>query len=336
MSRPLILFDPHPRTEEMVCTPQTWDRLTAMGEVEVHFGSRMPDEQVEALLPRVALIIGQTAMPKDRLDRAPLLRGIINVKANWEPNIDYAHAQSLGIPVLSAAPCMAPAVAEFCLGQAIILARGLHRADGLFRMGAEAYGIEGARQNYSLYDAPIGMIGFGNLGQALAPLLRPFSPRLMVHDPWLSDSHLTTQGLTPLPLDALLERSQILFVLAGATTENEGFLSADKLSLLADDTSIILASRAEVVDFPAFLAEGASGRLRVAIDVFPQEPVPLDSPARTTPNVVFTSHLAGALHASYARIREAMLDDAAQLLAGKPPMRLQQAIPRLAAISNSR
>ncbi len=336
MSRPLILLDPHPRTAEMVYTDDCAARLDALGEVVAHFGDRMPDAQVDALLPRVALIIGQTAMGRERLDRALALRGILNVKGNWEPTVDYAHAQALGIPVLSAAPCMAPAVAEFCLGQAIALLRGLPRADAAFRAGREAYGIAGNRAARSLYGARVGLLGVGNLGRALIPLLQPFGMIILAHDPWQFDGALTAHGVQPRSLEALLAEAQVLFVLAGVTMENAGFLDAAALARIPHDTAVILASRAEVVAFDALLAEAASGRLRVAIDVFPEEPVPPGHPLRTTPNVLFTAHLAGGIAASYARIREAMLDDAAQLLAGKPPGRLQAAHPRLAAMSISR
>jgi lactate dehydrogenase-like 2-hydroxyacid dehydrogenase len=143
MTAPLIFLDPFPRNEMMVYDAPTEAALSAMGRVVAHFGSRAPDDLVDEVLPEVAVIVGQTAMPKDRLDRAPNLRAILNVKANWEPNIDYAEAHARGIQVLSAAPCMAPAVAEFCIGQAVMLARGLHRADALFRAGQEGYGIGG-------------------------------------------------------------------------------------------------------------------------------------------------------------------------------------------------
>lgn len=333
---PVILFDPHPRTEEMVYTPDCAAALARLGRVEAHFGSRMPGDRVEALLAEVALIIGQTDMDADRLARAPRLRAIINVEANWRPNIDYAAAQARGVHVLSAAPCMAPAVAEFCLGQAIMLLRGLHRSDALFRAGHEAYGIAGNRRARTLHGARVGLLGYGNLGRALVPLLRPFTPRIAVHDPFLSDGFLAAEGLQPRTLEALLAATDVLFVLAGATTENAGFLDADRLARMPQDAVLVLASRAEVVDFAALMAMGAAGRLRVAVDVFPVEPVAPDDPVRATPNVLFSSHLAGGLQDSYARIRAAMLDDAAQILAGKPPMRLQAAIPRLAAMSNSR
>jgi phosphoglycerate dehydrogenase-like enzyme len=78
------------------------------------------------------------------------------------------------------------------------------------------------------------------------------------------------------------------------------------------------------------------GNFRAAIDVFPQEPVPADAAFRNAENILFTSHLAGGLHPSYARIRDMMLDDIRQILAGHPPLRMQRAEPRQAAMMRSR
>lgn len=333
---PLIFMDPFPRTEAMVFTPDTEHALRSMARLVTHFGSRADDDLVESVLDDVAIIIGQTAMDQERLDRAPNLEAIINVKANWEPNVDYAYAQSKGIHVLSAAPAMAPAVAEFCLGQAINLARGLPEADRDFRAGIERYGIAGNGDAYSLFDAPVGLIGFGNLGRALVPLLRPFTDQIAVHDPFLPNGYVEGQGLEPMALDALLQSSRFVFVLAGATTDNPGFLDGAKLALVPDDASVILASRAEVVAFDALLAEANDGRLRVAVDVFPEEPVPGDASSRTTKNALFSAHLAGGMAASYARIRAMMLDDVTQILNGRPPVHLQRAEPCMAAMARSR
>lgn len=336
IERPLILFDPFPRNEAMVYPPETAAALAQMGRVVTHFGSRMPDVTVEELLPDVSVIVGQTAMPKERLERAPNLRGILNVKANWEPNIDYAEAHARGIHVLSAAPAMAPAVAEYCIAQAINLARGLHKADPLFRSGDEAYGIAGNANAYSLFDADVALVGYGNLGRALAPLLRPFGCRIMVHDPWLSDGYLRAEGVEPVNLETALSASQFLFLLAGVTTDNEGGLDHERLHTIRNDATVILASRAEIVDFPAFLELAANSHFRAAVDVFPEEPVAEGDPMRQTPNILFSPHLAGGLQPSYFRIRDMMLDDIGQILRGMPPLRMQKAEPRLAAKMRSR
>jgi len=335
-NRPLIFFDPFPRTEPMVFTADVEAECRQIGRVVSHFGARAPDGLVESLLPEVDIIVGQTSMPRERLDNAPNLKAILNVKANWEPNIDYAEAHRRGIHVLSAAPAMAPAVAEYCLGQAISLLRGFAAADGLFRNGQEAYGIGGNGRARTLFGARAGLIGYGNLGRALAPLLRPFGCDLIVHDPWLSDRYLELEGLKPAALDTLLETSDVIFVLAGVTSENEGFLDRGKLEKIAPDASVVLASRAEVVEFGAFLDLAGQGKFRAAVDVFPEEPVASDAAFRATPNVLFTAHLAGGLEASYARIRDMMMDDIRQILKGLPPLRMQKAEPRQAAMARSR
>ena len=336
MSRPLIFMDPYPRTQEMVYTPDCAAALDQMGEVVAHWGSRAPDDLVEANLDRMTILIGQTAMDRDRLDRAPNLRAILNVKANWEPNIDYEACQARGIHVLSAAPAMAPAVAEYCLAQAIVSLRGLGNADALFRSGQEAYGIAGNQSARSLFGAEVALVGYGNLGRALVPLLRPFGVQLSVYDPWLSDGYLRAEGVEPAGLEVAISQSDVLFLLAGVTTENEGFLTRSRLASIRQDATVVLASRAEIVEFDAFLELAASGAFRAVVDVFPQEPVPKISPWRSNDGTLFSAHLAGGLKASYARIREAMLDDIGQILKDHPPLRMQRANPKHAAAMRSR
>lgn len=334
--RPLLFLDPYPRTEAMVFTEETKAELNTLGRVVSHFGSRAPDRMVEDFLPDVAIIVGQTAMPKERLKRAKKLRAILNVKANWEPNIDYAEAQARGIHVLSAAPAMAPAVAEAALGHAINLGRGTIEANRAFHEGSEAYGIGGNQDAYSLYDANVGLIGYGNLAKALVPLLRPFGCGISVYDPWLSAHFLKSEGIIAADLDSVLAGSQYLFVLAGVTSENEGFLNRARLESIQKDASVILVSRAEIVDFPTLLKLGQARHLRLAIDVFPEEPVPADATFRAYDKVQFTPHLAGGIWASYARIRAMMVDDIRQILAGHPPLHMQRAVPSQAAMMRSR
>ena len=148
-------------------------------------------------------------MPRERFEQAPKLRAILNVKANWEPNVDYACAHSRGIHVLSAAPAMAPAVAEACVGLAIDLARRTFDANRAFQAGTEAYGIRGNQDSFSLHDASVGFVGYGNLGRALAPLLRPFGCRITAYDPWLSERYLETEGLRAAPLETVLREEPV-------------------------------------------------------------------------------------------------------------------------------
>ncbi len=244
--KPLILFDPFPRTKEMVFTSDVEKELNDMSDLVTHFGKRAPESIVEQSLPDVEIIIGQTDMPKERLNRAPKLKAIINVKANWEPNIDYFEAQRRGIYVLSVAPAMAPAVAEACIGYAIALARGTMQNYKNFLRGSEKYGIAGNTNAYTLFNSSVGFIGFGNLAQSLVPLLKPFNCKISVYDPWLSDRYLETQGVKAVNLDEVLSTNKFLFILTGVTSENESLRDQ-----LQDHIQMLETQRAELRELKA-------------------------------------------------------------------------------------
>ena len=335
-SRPLIIFDPYPRNEEMIYTSDVKKELNEISNLITHFGSKAPDNLIETHLSEVEIIVGQTDMLKERLEKSLKLKAIINVKCNWEPNIDYIEAQRRGIYVLSAAPAMAPAVAEACVGYAISLSRGTLGTYKKFLKSDEKYGIKGNINSYTLFNSDVGFIGFGNLAKSLLPLLRPFNCKISVFDPWLSKDYIESHGVISSSLDNILSMNQFIFILAGVTSENKGFINKEKLELIKKDSSVILVSRAEVLDFNRFIELAEQNCYRAAVDVFPEEPVPQDSPFRKESNILFTSHVAGALDFSYKNIREMMMNDIRQILKGLPPTCLQRAEPHRAILRRDR
>ncbi len=334
--KPLVLADPTPRAPWMIFTEEDRARLEERTRLVVHEGGPIPEVDLEAHLPEVEILLGQVPLDAERLARAPRLRAVINVEGNWKPDLDYEACQQRGIWVLSVAPAMAPAVAEMCLALALDLARGVTAGDRAFRRGEEAWGIFGNLESFLLRDQPLGLVGYGNLGRALRPLLAPFGGPVRVHDPWLPPGLLREQGCVPASLEELMRESRVVFVLAGVTAENQGFLGRSELEWLRDDAAVVLASRAAVVDFDAFVELARAGRFRAAIDVYPREPVAKDDPIRGAEGILLSSHRAGGMRESYARISEMLCEDIDLVLAGLPPVRCQRADPRTAALGRSR
>ena len=85
-----------------------------------------------------------------------------------------------------------------------------------------------------------------------------------------------------------------------------------------------------MLDFEEFINLAEKNIIRAAVDVYPEEPVPSNAFFRKESNILFTSHVAGAMHFSYKNIREMMMDDIRQILKGMPPTRLQRAEPHQA------
>ena len=108
--------------------------------------------------------------------------------------------------MLCASPAFADAVAESALGMAIDLARGIGAADRAMRAGREAYGLDSNAGAFLLTGAPVGIVGFGDLGRALRRLLAPFRCPVRVFDPWLPAEAIRREGAEPAALDDAARR----------------------------------------------------------------------------------------------------------------------------------
>ena len=326
MARPLIVIDPQPRGLDEIFDPAARSRLETLGELAVHEGpGRMPAERFDPLLAEMELLIGQSDMPKSRLDRAPKLRAIINVETNFLQNVDYETCFARGIHVLAPGSAFARPVAEMALGLAIDLCRGVTAADRAMRAGTEKWLLEGAEGCFSLYGAPVGLIGFGDLARAFTPLVQPFGCTVKAYDPWISDHFIAGFGVAAASLEEVLSTSKVIAVFAATTSENQGFLGKREFEMIAPGSVVLLMSRAGVVDFPEFLRQIESGRFRAATDVFPVEPAPADDPARRIEGLILSPHRAGALTDSLLEIGRQTVADAGLVLRGLPPLSCRRA-----------
>jgi phosphoglycerate dehydrogenase-like enzyme len=243
--------------------------------------------------------------------------------------LDYDACFARGIRVLSCAPAFGPMVAEMALGMALAASRQIVDGHVAFTQGQEIYLHKGNVGTFTLYDQPVGLIGFGGLARALRPLLAPFRCRLSVFDPWLPPTYLVDQGVQPVGLEELLETSKVIFVLAIPSVENQAMLDRAMLSRIQPGAVVVLMSRAHVVDFDALTDLLYQGKFRAAIDVFPQEPLAADHPIRRAPGVVLSAHRAGSVKEEMRTIGHLVVNDLEAILAGLPPMEMQIAHPEL-------
>jgi phosphoglycerate dehydrogenase-like enzyme len=327
LSEPVILLDPYPRSIEQIFRPEDKARLEQLGRVIWHDGAPASDELVEEHLPHTVALIGQTSLPRERLEHAPHLRLVANVESNFLPNVDYEECHRRNIHVVSTAPVFAQPVAEMALGLALAAARRVTEADAAIRRRNESlYGEQDNADSFLLQGKTLGLLGCGNLGRALLPLLRPFSDHLLVHDPWIHPSVLRGMNVEPVCLNDLFRRSQVVFILAATTTENQGTIGASHFAAMRKGSVVVLVSRAGVVDFDALLDAAANNHIRVAIDVFPEEPIPPHHRVRQMPNTVLSAHRAGNVPEIWTEMGQMVVDDLELVLRGLPPQRCQHAV----------
>jgi len=324
--RGVILLDPYPRPIDLIFDPPSKARLESLGDVIWHDGPAATDEHIDRYLPEAVALIGQSALPRERLDRALRLKAVFNVESNFLPNVDYEECHRRGIPVLSTGPVFAKPVAEMALGMALSSARRIHQADAAIRAGRETlYGEGDNHDSFLLSGKTMGIVGFGNLGKALLPLLRGFGGEILACDPWIHSAVLREAGVTPVSLQECFCRSSVIFLLATATTENAGQIDGSYFHAMSRGAIVVLVSRAGIVDFDALLDAAAAGQIRAAIDVWPDEPIPADHRARSTPNTLLQAHRAGNIPEIWPLMGQMVVDDLEMILKGLPPQRCQRA-----------
>lgn len=328
MDKPVILLDPYPRMLDLIFDAETRARLEKIGEVIWHEGNEpASDAFVDEHLPRATVLIGQAALARERLDRAPSLRVVFNVESNFLPNVDYMECARRGIVVAATGPVFARPVAEMALGLALAAARRIPEADTAVRLGEETlYGTGDNHDSFLLSGRTLGLVGCGNLGRALVPLLRGFGGEILAHDPWLTEERLREIGVTPAALDEVFQRSAVVFILAATTTENAGGIDRRFFRAMARGSIVVVVSRAGVVNFDDLLDAAAAGHIRAAIDVWPEEPIPAGQRARSTPNTVLQAHRAGNIPEIWPDMGRMVVHDLERVLAGAAPERCQVAV----------
>jgi phosphoglycerate dehydrogenase-like enzyme len=330
-----VLYDPEPRTTGDIFSAEELAAFRAAHEV-VEWQGEDRDAFYTRHLQETEILISQQKMGAERLALAPKLRAIFNVETNFLPNIDYDECFRRGIHVLAPGGVFAAPVAEMALGMALSLARNIHGEHAAFLRGQEKWLFEGNRDAEMLAGSTVGIIGFGDLGRALHRLLAPFGCRVQAHDPWLPPGHLRRLGVEPVSFDRLMAENRFVFVMAAITTANAGLIDSRALALMQPGAMLILMSRAAAADFPALVAAATEGRIRVASDVFPVEPLPADDPIRATPNMLFSPHRAGALTFALREIGTRVLEDMDLIARGLPPVACRRAERETVAMMRSK
>jgi phosphoglycerate dehydrogenase-like enzyme len=176
----------------------------------------------------------------------------------------------------------------------------------------------GAPPDETILDRPVGLLGFGRIGRAVAGMLAPFGVRLLVHDPYVPAAVIRRQAGVPTSWRALL-RSRYLILAAGLTDRTRGILDRAALARLPDGATVINVARGGLVDLRALTDEVRRGRLRCALDVTdPEEPLPARHPLRRLPGAVLTPHVGAAQREVRRRMADEVLTDLERFFRGRP------------------
>ena len=217
-----------------------------------------------------------------------------------------------GIPVANLPGFNTDAVADWTLGAMLSLLR--RYTAGHAKIADGGWGPEGLRGR-DLSALTVGVLGFGNIGRAVARRLDGFGARVIVHDPVRSEPDREY-----LDLDALLPRADILSVHLPLNDRTRNVLDEKALALLPQGAYVVNAGRGGVLDEDALVRLLDTGHLAgAALDVFAEEPLPAASALRGRSDVLLNPHSAGVTHEAYHNLRGRLIEQLDRVLSGRPP-----------------
>lgn len=308
------------RTREKILSPDALCALERVATVRLPAGPLLSPEDLPLLLDGAGACLtgwGTPPLPQELLEQHPNL-GLIAHTAGSIRNLAPLALVAGGLRVSHAAGIIADAVAEFVIGQALLGLRPLHELDRGMRAGDDWLPLRERHTGRLLGACTVGVIGAGYVGRRVIRLFSAFGARVVVYDPTLSANDAAGLGVSLRSLDALMAESDVVSLHAPVLPVTHGMIGARQLRGLQDGALFINTARAALVDEAALLAELQSGRIRAALDVFATEPLPLDSPFRTLPNVMLSPHSAGHTADTYLRQGWAMVEEVQRFLRNEP------------------
>lgn len=252
---------------------------------------KVPPEDLVAGAQGHAALLGASGayITAEVMEALPTLRCIAKLGIGYEV-IDVAAATELGILVTNT-PVHGEVgpVAEHAVALMLALARRLSWYDVAYvRRGGWR---DPDHMAVTLDGATVGIVGFGNIGRAVAQRLSGWGCRILAADPV---DFGAVAGVERVELPELLAAADIVTLHTPGRSKKEGPLLDERhLALMKPGALLVNTARGNLVDQPSLVAHLASGHLGgAAVDVYSPEPPRADAPLLSAPNVIATPHVA--------------------------------------------
>jgi phosphoglycerate dehydrogenase-like enzyme len=277
-------------------------------------------EMIRDYLTEAQALVGTfatTKLPRSVLAAAPNLRVVVSPIIGTE-HIDVAAATEFGIAVgYGATPENILGVAE-----AVVMLIAVWRKRFLSKLETmRTGGWRAPHAGNMVRHSTVGLIGFGNIGRAVARRLAGWECEVIACDPYIDPAVAPPLNVRLVDLDTLLRTADSVVLLVTLTDETFHMIGPAQLAAMKPDGFLINVARGGLVDEAALLEALRKGELAgAAIDTWEQEPPPLDHMLREHPRVLVTAHNIGHSDAAYASLPVAAVENTMRGLAGRPPL----------------
>ena len=262
-------------------------------------------------------------MDAEVFDAAPNLRIIAQMAVGFD-NIDVQEATRRGIYVTNTPEVLTDTTADFAWALLMAVARRVVEADKYVRTGQWKVGWHPSMmRGRDVYGTTIGIVGAGRIGYAVAKRAKGFDMKVIFYDVIPRPEMERELGAKRVELDELLKEADFVSIHVPLMKETYHLMNAEKLKLMKKTAYLINNARGPIVDEKALYEALKEGRIAGAgLDVFEQEPTPVDNQLLKLDNIVAAPHISSASHETRSKMAEMVAENLVAFFDGKKPPNL--------------
>src|ERR1700731_2668278 len=264
----------------------------------------------------VAAMRERTPFPKSVVDRLPKLKLLITTGMR-NASFDMAALKDRGVIVCGTGGPgggVNEDTAELAWGLILGAARRIAEDHQFMRQGGWQ-----TRIGHRVAGKTIGCLGLGRLGSAVARVGLAFGMKAIAWSQNLTAEKAAEQGVERVEKDELFRRSDVLSVHLVLSPRSRGLVGAREIGLMKKSAILVNTSRGPICDTGAVIAALKEGRLAYAgFDVYDKEPLAIDHPLRSCPNVILTPHIGYVTEENYCSSYPQIVENVVAFLDGKP------------------
>jgi glyoxylate reductase len=256
------------------------------------------------------------------LEKAKKLKVIANMGVGYN-NIDVDAASAKGIMVTNTPDVLTETTADLTFALLMATARRITEASEFLRNGKWETWSPMLLIGQDIYGSTLGIVGLGRIGEAIAKRAKGFNMNVLYYNRNRKIETEERLKLTYALLDDLLKESDYVCIMTPYTLETKDLLTAKHFNMMKETAILINTARGGIVN-EVDLYDALKNRKiwGAGLDVFEQEPVAVDHPLLTLPNVVTLPHIGSASIATRTKMADVAANNLLQALEGKTPVNL--------------
>jgi glyoxylate reductase len=300
------------------------DKLSELFQVRVWEEESIPVPR-DTLLKEVEDVDGLICLLTEQIDeellnKAKHLKVVSNVAVGFN-NIDIQAAARKGIVVTNTPGVLTETTADLSFALLMATARRVVEASDYLRRGEWGAWSLMELTGQDIHGATLGIIGMGRIGEALVKRAKGFEMNVLYSDRFRKQEREQELGVHYREMKDLLQQSDFVCVMVPYSPEVHHLIGEEELSLMKNTAILINTARGGIVDEDALYQALVNKELWAAgLDVFEQEPVPVDHPLLSLPNVVTLPHIASASVKTRMAMAHLAADNLVKVLSGNKPI----------------